>query len=196
MTNLFSILSGLRIDESVDILQGSGPPGSTHTDQARAGSLYLDNNENGNIWHKNLNGTGIDKWSTIGTGSGGDTSTVVAGSFIASETISSGSLINLWNNSGTTNIRNADADSAKRADGFIKTSAILSDIIIVYSFGINPSLGGLSYPQDYYLGNNGSIVLVPLNASDSANTGKIIQKIGKSINSTTIFATISEPIYL
>lgn len=62
MSEYFRIVRGLELDETVRILQGAIPPGSTaDTDAALVGSFYL-NNTTGAAYTKILPGAGTNKW--------------------------------------------------------------------------------------------------------------------------------------
>jgi len=122
--------------------------------------------------------------------------TVTLGTFIASENISSGSVVNLWNNGGIINIRNADAVLAREAFGFVNAAVLATASVEVFSYGKNTSLGGLSFPFVYYLGTAGGVTLTPLDASNLSNTGKIVQRLGASLSATTMSFDIEEPVYL
>jgi hypothetical protein len=70
MSEYFRIVRGLELDETVRILQGAIPPGSTaDTDAALVGSFYL-NNTTGTAYTKILAGSGTNKWSAVGSGTG------------------------------------------------------------------------------------------------------------------------------
>lgn len=67
MSDFFRILRGLEIDELVQIIQGSGPPGFTaDTNNAPVGSVYVDNT-NGNIYTKITAGAGPLTWNQVTT---------------------------------------------------------------------------------------------------------------------------------
>ncbi|MEM2159602.1 MAG: hypothetical protein QXN55_01455 [Candidatus Nitrosotenuis sp.] len=62
----FRIFRGLELDETIQLLQGAGDPGSAggDTDAAPVGSFYLDN-LTGNAWTKATPGAGTGHWSLL-----------------------------------------------------------------------------------------------------------------------------------
>ena len=81
-------------------------------------------------------GTGSDgkfHISFMPTGIGADTVSVVA-----SESLSDGDFVNIYNNNGAANVRKAfGIDNTKSADGFVLSAYAQSDVAIVYLRGIN-----------------------------------------------------------
>jgi hypothetical protein len=64
---------------------------------------------------------------------------------VASEALTAGDLVNLWNNSGTVNVRKADASaSGKPAHGFVKSSFSSSATATVFCWGTITGLSGLT----------------------------------------------------
>ena len=82
MAELFRITRGLELDDSVQILQGAIPPGSTpDTDAAQRGSFYLDTFD-GTAYTKIAIGTGTGVWSNVSSAS-----VVLFAEFLASPSI-------------------------------------------------------------------------------------------------------------
>ncbi len=104
-------------------------------------------------------------------------------SIIASETIAAGAPVNIWNNAGTINVRNADATTnGKQADGFILVGATNGVAVNVYLGGINTACSGLTPGARYWLGTTpGTITTTP-----PSTTGNLVQIVGKAINATTL----------
>ncbi|MFP4528514.1 MAG: hypothetical protein ACLFQX_08195 [Candidatus Kapaibacterium sp.] len=106
-------------------------------------------------------------------------------SMTASESLSAGDFVNVFNDSGTPKVRKADGSQyAKRAVGFVKQSASIGSPVTVYFEGTNDSVSGLSTGEEYFLSvaTPGEAV-TPHNAS-SAN--HIVQLIGRAISTTAI----------
>ena len=100
----------------------------------------------------------------------------------ASEAIGAGALVNVWNNSGTANVRNADNSvDGKRANGFAP-AAIASGAsgVVNLGTGIITGLSGLTPGIDYFLGTVGGIV-----ATAPSTTGNVWQPVGRSLSATT-----------
>ena len=60
--DFFRIERGLELDESIQLLQGAGAPGTGDSGIAPVGSAYLDNS-NGDLWTKISAGAGVSHWS-------------------------------------------------------------------------------------------------------------------------------------
>ena len=70
----------------------------------------------------------------------------------ASETLASGAFVNIFNDTGTAKVRNADATSSgKESDGFVLEGAASGAMATVYFEGRNTSLSGLTVGARYYL---------------------------------------------
>ena len=129
-----------------------------------------------------LNSAGQLDTSMLPTGVGPSTDTVNA-----SENLAAGAFVNLWNNAGTTNVRNADNSSAgKEADGFVLSAVTSGQPATVYRGGANTSLTGLTPGSDYYLGTVGAASATALDNTNPSNAGKVHQLVGKAVNATEI----------
>jgi hypothetical protein len=62
--DFFRIARGLELDETIQLLQGTGSPGAGDSANALVGSVYLDN-LNGDLWTKITVGAGISHWSKM-----------------------------------------------------------------------------------------------------------------------------------
>lgn len=80
---------------------------------------------------------------------GGLANTIVA---VCSEDLTAGNTVNLWNDSGTTKLRKADADggNAKKADGFVISNYTTGDSVTAYKDGSITGLSGLTPGADYF----------------------------------------------
>ncbi|UYZ85337.1 hypothetical protein MTZ49_07260 [Entomomonas sp. E2T0] len=109
---------------------------------------------------------------------------------MASEAISAGSFVNIFEDSGTASIRMADNSNSRPVDGFIKEAVASGETVAVYPLGtVNAALSGLTIGSRYYLGTTGQIVTTPLDPN--TNDGKIHQYIGKAKSATELM-TIQE----
>lgn len=105
----------------------------------------------------------------------------------ASENLTSGNLINLWNNSGTINARKADGTTnGKPAHGFVLTNVTSPANATVYlPSQTNTTLSGLTVGADYYLGiTAGGLVTTPPSAA-----GNIVQYVGTAHSATAMVFT-------
>lgn len=102
-------------------------------------------------------------------------------SILASEGLSAGNFVNIWNNSGTANVRKADNTTiGKEAMGFVLAGVTIGNNATVYFEGTNTALAGLS-PGKIFLGTNGGTTSNPPSGS-----GNIVQKLGTATSTTTL----------
>lgn len=103
--------------------------------------------------------------------------TAEAKSITASEALSSGDLINLWNDSGTSKMRKADATTAgKEADGYVKDAVLSGASGTAFFDGINSGVSGLTIDTIYFLSTTaGGVTSTAPSAS-----GNVVQEIGKT----------------
>lgn len=116
--------------------------------------------------------------SMMPTGIGEDSLNIVA-----SEALTGGDFINVWNNAGTANVRKADAASAgKEAHGFVLTSYAQSASAKVYFEGTNTACSGLT-PGVQFLSSTtaGKTASAP-----PTGTGKVCQRVGLALSATSI----------
>lgn len=123
-----------------------------------------------------LDASGLLAASMMPIGIGADTQTL-----IASEALSSGDLVNVWNNAGTASARKANAATGLQADGFILASAAAAATTIVYFEGNNTQLVGLTIGAAYYLGAAGAVT-----ATIPATSGITRQYVGVATSATTL----------
>ena len=120
-------------------------------------------------------------------GIGADTKVIVA-----SEALSAGDFVNIFDDSGTIKVRKADATAGftKSADGFVKAAVSLGQNATVYFDGTNSNLSGLTLGVKYYLSATAGGVV----ATAPTTTGYIRQPLGKAMSATELTVEISEPI--
>lgn len=138
-----------------------------------------------------LNSAGQIDNSMLPTGVGAETKSIVA-----SEALSAGNFVNVWNNSGTINVRKADASSAsagKPADGFVLASVSMSASATVYFAGINNQLTSLT-AGDAYFGDDSTAGGATLTAPTTS--GHMVQYIGDAVSTTEIAFHRGTPIVL
>lgn len=127
--------------------------------------------------------------SVMPVGIGADTSTVTA-----SENLAAGALVDIFNASGTANVRNADASTTgKEADGFVLSAVTSGQPALVYFEGRITGLSGLTPGARYYLSDSspGGITDTPV-----SGTGKVHQFIGVAIDDTSIAFEADDAIVL
>lgn len=113
---------------------------------------------------------------------------------VASEALSAGNFVQVWNNSGSLNVRKADGSTTgKEANGFVVSAFSSSDVATVYFVGVNDQLSGLTVGSRYYLDGTtaGAITATPVTTS-----GKTHQFVGKALSATSLAYVYTEPISL
>lgn len=126
-----------------------------------------------------LDGTGKLDSTLLPSGVGEETLTVVA-----SETLSAGDFVNLWDDAGTTKMRKADATTTgKAADGFVLAGVTAAASGTFYAMGaFNDQLTGLTAGTIYYLATTAGGVT----ATRPSTTGNIIQRLGRAVSTTSM----------
>lgn len=132
-----------------------------------------------------LDATGKIDTSILPTGIGADVKILEA-----SESLSAGDLVNVWNDT-TAKVRKADATTTgKEADGFVKDAYTSGQNATVYFEGVNDGLAGLTLGSKYYLGTTagGITTTVP------TTTGNVRQYVGKALSATELSFEASDAI--
>lgn len=107
--------------------------------------------------------------STMPAGVGQNTSTIPA-----SEALSAGDMVNIYDNAGVANVRKADNSNARRAHGFVLAPVAAAANATVYGPGdLITGLSGLTIGAEYLLGTAGAVSTAVPTA-----TGAIVQSIG------------------
>lgn len=135
-----------------------------------------------------LDSTGRLDASMMPVGIGADT-----GSIVASEALSAGDLVNIWNNAGTANVRKADASTAgKEAHGFVLTAVASAASATVYFEGTNTQCTGLT-PGVQYLS-----ATTPGKSVSAAPTAanQVTQVVGFAVSATALNMQAEPPIVL
>lgn len=115
--------------------------------------------------------------------------------FPASENLTAGDFINIWDDSGTWKARKADASASsagKVAHGFILAAVTSGQTATVYFEGRNTQLSGLS-PGLYALSHSTPGAVIAL-ASGTTTAGHILQILGKATSATELNVEIADPI--
>lgn len=125
-----------------------------------------------------LDATGRFDTSLMPVGLGADTASIVA-----SEALSAGDFVNVWDDAGTPKVRKADASSAgKEAHGFVLSAFASAASATVYFEGSNTQLTGLVAGMKYLS------VSTPGGAQAAAPTvaGQVVQRLGAAVSATTL----------
>jgi hypothetical protein len=125
-----------------------------------------------------LNSSGQLDITMMPTGVGADIVSVTA-----SEALSAGAFVNLWNNSGTTNARNADGSTTgKFAQGFVLAAVSSSGTASVYLTGLNTAVTGAT-PGPVFLSDS---AVGSFTATAPTTSGHTSQYLGIAITATSI----------
>ena len=103
----------------------------------------------------------------------------------ASENLSAGDQVNLWNDAGTLKARKADASNGRPAHGYVSGAVSSAATALVYHDGTLTGLSGLTAGVDYYLSATtpGGMVAV---ASVRTNSGDFIQYLGVAKSASSL----------
>lgn len=134
-----------------------------------------------------LNGAGQVDQTMMPTGIGPDTAVVVA-----SEALAAGAFVNVWNNTGVANARNANATtSGKEAHGFVLSSVSNGGNATVYFNGPNTGVTGLTAGVQFL-----SITAGVCTSTAPSAAGNVVQRIGFATSATSMNFTTGAPIVL
>lgn len=108
----------------------------------------------------------------------------------ASEALTAGDFINIWDDAGTTKMRKADSSNARMAHGFVLAAVSSAATGTAYGLGqINDQLSSLTGGTNYFLGTAGAVTTtVPSTA------GHIVQYLGTPHSATAMRFVQSTPI--
>ena len=109
----------------------------------------------------------------------------------ASEALTAGNLVNIWNDSGTTKARKADASNGRRAMGFVLSGVSSGATATVYLDDSLTGLSSLTVGVPYYLSTGGGV-----SSTAPTTSGYISQEIGISASATVISFEPQQPITL
>lgn len=134
-----------------------------------------------------LDAAGRIDGSMMPVGIGADTSSVVS-----SENLAAGDLVNIWNNTGTANVRKADATTAgKEAHGFVLSAVTAPAAATVYFEGTNTAVTGLT-PGNQFLATTAGTAT----ATAPSSSGNVVQRVGIATSATALNFEQQQPITL
>ena len=134
-----------------------------------------------------LDGSGKLDNSFMPTGIGADTASITA-----SEALSAGDLVNIWNNASVANVRKADATtSGKEAMGFVLTSVSSGASATVYFEGSNTGKTGMTPGKQYLSTTAGGCT-----TTAPSGSGNIVQVVGFATSATVINMQANTPYVL
>lgn len=125
--------------------------------------------------------------SMMPVGIGADTASIVS-----SENLAAGDLVNVWNNTGTANVRKADATtSGKEAHGFVLAAVTTPAAATVYFEGTNTAVTGLT-PGNQFLATTAGLAT----ATAPSAAGNVVQRVGIATSATSLNFEAQSPIVL
>jgi len=116
--------------------------------------------------------------SVMPTGVAADTLSITA-----SEALSAGDLVNIYDNTGVTNVRKADAATNKEAHGFVKSAVNSGNDAFVYFDGSISGFTGLTPGAKQYLSGT---TAGQVTATAPTTASYIVQAVGWATSPTTI----------
>lgn len=133
-----------------------------------------------------LDGGGRLDETMMPTGIGADTATIEA-----SEDLSAGDLVNIWDDSGA-RVRKADASTAgKEAHGFVLSAVTNGQNAEVYFEGNDDQVSGLTPGVQYLSTTAGSATATPPSSS-----GNVVQRVGFATAATALNFQSQTPVTL
>jgi hypothetical protein len=126
--------------------------------------------------------------SMMPTGIGADTVAIVA-----SENLSAGDFVNIYDDSGTPTCRKADATATgKEAVGFVLDAVTSGAMATVYFEGSNNQLSGLVAGVQYLDATTAGAAT----GTPPSGSGNVVQRIGFAVSATAINVEFNQPIEL
>lgn len=135
-----------------------------------------------------LDETGRLSQTMMPVGIGADTKVLPA-----SESIPAGGYVNIWNDSGTAKVRQADATTdGKRANGFILAAVVADANATVYFEGTNNQVTGMTPGSEVFL----STAAGTAQSAAPTGSGNIVQKLGIAVSATEVNFEAGQPVVL
>lgn len=118
---------------------------------------------------------------------------MVTASFVATEAIPAGSLVNLYSNDGTFSVRNARANVVgKEAHGYLLTPVVNGGTAVVFFAGMNDKMSGLTVGVQYL----SPVTPGACSTSPPSTVGQIYQQVGIAISETSLLFSFNIPLQL
>lgn len=112
----------------------------------------------------------------------------------ASEAISAGRFVNLYDNGGVLSMRLADNSNGRPAWGYVRASVAISEAGSAYRLNtVNAHLSTLTPGANYWLGTAGNVIDTPLDPD--VDTG-VDQYLGLAASATELVTVEHAPVYL
>lgn len=112
---------------------------------------------------------------------------------LASENIGAGKYVNIYDNTGTPNVRLADNSNSREAHGFLLDAVTSGNNATVYFEGTNNDLSGLTAGARQFLATAGGVTATPPTFLGGA---QISQLVGTAISATEVDTDIADIVVL
>lgn len=109
----------------------------------------------------------------------------------ASEALTAGQMVNVYNSAGTFKVRKACAADGRVCSGFVLRNYAIGDTAWVYTWGNNPLLSSL-LPGTLFL----STVAGAVSTTPPNTTGQFIQQVGVGVGPTVMNFALTDPVYI
>lgn len=109
----------------------------------------------------------------------------------ASEALTAGQLVNVYNSSGTFMCRKASAATARECHGFVLKDVASGGTAIVYSWGNNPFMASL-LPGAVFLSTTAGAA----SSTPPQDVGQFVQRVGSAIGPTVLNFAADKPVYI
>jgi len=135
-----------------------------------------------------LDGNGRLPSNMMPVGLGADT-----GAIEASENLTAGDYVNIWDDGGSFKVRKADASTAgKEAHGFVLAAVTSGQTATVYFEGVNDQVSGMT-PGVVFLS---AATAGQGTATAPSGSSQVVQRLGIAISATEVNFEAASPIYL
>lgn len=115
----------------------------------------------------------------------------------ASEGLTAGAFVNLFDNNGALGARLADNSNGRPAHGYVNSAVTSGAAATVNRLNtVNANRSGLTAGKEYWLGTAGGVVAAALDPTDASNVGKVDQYLGVAKSATELVTTEFEAVYL
>lgn len=132
-----------------------------------------------------LNSGGLIDDTMFPPGLGADTTTAVA-----TEALTAGDIVNVYDAAGVKSCRKADADSiTKKAIGFVRANVLNAGTATIYLSGVNDQVSGLTIGAVYFLSQTAGGVAT----SSPTGAGVISQLVGVAGSATELLFEAQTP---
>ena len=109
----------------------------------------------------------------------------------ASEDMTAGALVNIWEDTGTLKVRKASGSTSRIAVGYLKAGVTSGDNATIYIEGVNAQVSAL-VPGLVWLGTAGAVTQTP----PVTGSGGISQIVGTCLSATEMEFEANDPVYL